>query len=158
MKKVVSFAIIRAIDNTYNKDIVVNKGILLMIIAGIGFMYLVTDLVGEAESTTPGLENSQSRKAREYAKYYSVDINGDDVLNLSGLPLPKAKNVWKESIIKEKMLSFFPDFDTMKQVAKEQLQESEFKTYFLKRLWEIEGKYIDGAMGLDQARNAIESL
>jgi hypothetical protein len=136
----------------------VNKGILLMIIAGIGFMYLVTDLVSEAESTTPGLENSQSRKAREYAKYYSVDINGDDVLNLSGIPLPKAKSVWKESMIREKLLGYFPDFDIMKQVAKDQLQDSAFKTYFLKKLWEIEGKYIDGGIGLDQARSAIESL
>lgn len=129
-----------------------------MIIAGIGFMYLVTDLVSEAESTTPGLENSQSRKAREYAKYYSVDINGDDVLNLSGIPLPKAKSVWKESMIREKLLGYFPDFDIMKQVAKDQLQDSAFKTYFLKKLWEIEGKYIDGGIGLDQARSAIESL
>ncbi len=129
-----------------------------MIIAGIGFMYLVTDLVSEAESTTPGLENSQSRKAREYAKYYSVDINGDDVLNLAGIPLPKAKSVWRESIIREKLLGYFPDFDTMKQVAKDQLQDSAFKTYFLKKLWEIEGKYIDGGIGLDQARSAIESL
>ena len=129
-----------------------------MIVAGIGFMYLVTDLVSEAESTTPGLENSQSRKAREYQKYYSVDVNGDNVLNLTGLPLSKAKDVWRMSIIREKVLSTFPDFDSMKHVAKEQLQESEFKTYFLRKLWEIEGKYLDGGIGLDQTRNAVEGI
>ncbi len=129
-----------------------------MILAGAGFMYLVTNLVSEAESTTPGLENSQSRKAKEYAQYYRKDVNGDDMLNFAGVPLSKAKAVWSESTVKDKVLSYFPDFDTMKQIAEGQLNKSEFKTFLLNRLKKIEGDYLDGAINLDQARKAFEDI
>ncbi len=129
-----------------------------MILAGMGFMYLVTNLVGEAESTTPGLENSQSRKAKEYAQYYRKDINGDDMLNFAGVPLSKAKAVWSESTVKYRVMSYFPDFDTMKQIAESQLNKSEFKTFLLAKMKKIEGDYLDGAINLDQARKAFEDI
>ncbi len=129
-----------------------------MFLAGLGFMYLVTNLVDTAESTTPGLESSQSKKAKEYAQYYRKDINGDDMLNFSGVPLSKAKEVWGESTVKSRMLSYFPDFDTMKEIAESQLNKSEFKTFLLKTLKKTEGEYLDGAINLDQARKALQYL
>jgi len=129
-----------------------------MILAGAGFMYLVTNLVSEAESTTPGLENSQSRKAKEYAQYYREDVNGDDMLNFAGVPLAKAKAVWSESTVKDKASGYFPDFDTMKQIVDGQLDKSEFKTFLLKRFKKIEGDYLGGTINLDQARKAFEDI
>jgi len=135
-----------------------NKGIIIMILAGIGFMYMVTNLVGEAESTTPGLENSQSRKAKEYAQFYKKDINGDDVLNFSGVSLAKASKVWSESTIKYKMLKYFPDFDMMRQIADNQLNASKFKTFLLHKMKQIEGDYLDGVRNLDQTKKALEDI
>ena len=129
-----------------------------MFLAGLGFMYLVTNLVDTAESTTPGLESSQSKKAKEYAQYYRKDINGDDMLNFSGVPLSKAKEVWSESTVKSRMLSYFPDFDTMKEIAESQLNKSEFKTFLLKTLKKTENDYLDGAINLDRARKALQYL
>jgi len=129
-----------------------------MFLAGLGFMYLVTNLVDTAESTTPGLESSQSKKAKEYAQYYRKDINGDDMLNFSGVPLSKAKEVWSESTVKSRMLSYFPDFDTMKEIAESQLNKSEFRTFLLKTLKETENDYLDGAINLDRARKALQYL
>ena len=129
-----------------------------MFLAGLGFMYLVTNLVDTAESTTPGLESSQSKKAKEYAQYYRKDINGDDMLNFSGVPLSKAKEVWSESTVKSRMLSYFPDFDTIKEIAESQLNKSEFKTFLLKNLKKTENDYLDGTIGLDQARKALQYL
>jgi len=129
-----------------------------MALAGLAFMYLVTNLVDTAESTTPGLENIQSRKAKEYAQYYRKDINGDDMLDFSGAPLSKAKAVWNESTVKHRVLSYFPDFDTMKQIAESQLYKSEFKTFLLKTMKKIEGDYQDGTINLDQAREAIGDI
>ena len=138
--------------------LVVNKGILVMIMAGAGFMYLVTNLVDTAESTTSGLENTQSRKAKEYAQYYRKDINGDDMLNFAGVPLSKAKAAWGESTVKYRVLGYFPDFDTMKQIAESQLNKSEFKTFLLKTMKKTEGDYLDGAINLDQARKAFQDI
>ena len=135
-----------------------NKGIIIMILAGMGFMYMVTNLVDKAESTTPGLENSQSRKAKEYAYYYKKDVNGDDMLNFASTPLSKAKEVWSESTVKYRVLGHFPDFDTMRHVADNQLNKSEFKTFLLKRMREIEGSYLDGVLNLDQAKKAFEDI
>ena len=129
-----------------------------MLVAGLAFMYLVTNLVDTAESTTPGLENTQSRKAREYARYYKKDINGDDVLNFAGVPLSKAKAVWNESTIKNMMLDYFPDFGMMKQIARSQLDESKFKDFLLKSLEKTENDYLDGTINLDQAKRAVQHL
>ena len=138
--------------------LVVNKGILIMILAGAGFMYLVTDLVNQAESTTPGLENSQSKKAKEYARYYQKDVNGNDMLNFAGVPLSKAIAVWSESTVKDKVLSHFPDFDTMKQIADGQLNKSEFKTFLFNRLKKVEDDYLSGTIDLNQAKKALEDI
>jgi len=135
-----------------------NKGIIIMVLAGMGFMYLVTNLVDQAESTTPGLENSQSRKAKEYAQYSKKDVNGDEMLNFAGLPLSKAKALWSESAVKYKLLRHFPDFDTMRQIADNQLNESDFKTFLFKKMKEIEDGYLDGALNLDQAKKAFVDL
>ena len=129
-----------------------------MIAAGVAFFYMVVDLVNEAESTTPGLQNSQSRKAREYEKYYKTDINGDDILSLIGVSLIKAKSVWRESPLKYNILSYFPDFDMMNQMIENQIQESQFKTFLVHKFKKIEGDYLDGAITLDQARLACESI
>jgi len=136
----------------------VSKGLLVMILAGIGFAYLVIGFVDEAESTTPGASNGASRKARAYQQYYKKDVNGDDTLYLAGLSLEKAKDVWAESTVRDSVLSYFPDFESMVQVAEGQLDESAFRRYLLKRLDNIEGKYIDGVIGLDQARQDCEAI
>jgi len=128
-----------------------------MIAAGVAFFYLVIDLVKEAESTTPGLQNSQSLKS-EYAQYYKVDINGDITLNLTGVPLEKAKSIWNNSSVKYAVLSYFPDFDMMMQMIENQVEESQFKTYLLDAFRKIEGDYLDGAISLDQARVACETI
>jgi len=130
----------------------------MMLLAGLGFMYLVTNLVDTAESTTPGLETTQSRKAKEYAQYYRKDVNGDDMLNLAGVPLPKAKAVWSESGVQYRVLSYFPDFDTMKQLVENQLDKSKFKTFLLQKIKQTEGNYLDGTINLDQARRALKEL
>jgi len=129
-----------------------------MALAGMAFMYLVTNLVDTAESTTSGLESSKSKKAKEYAKYYRTDVNGDDVLDFFGVPLSKAKEVWNESTVRELLLEQFPDFDMMSETIRGQLEESEFKQFLLGKLKKIEMAYIDGTMGLDQAKRAIAKI
>jgi len=129
-----------------------------MVAAGVAFFYLVINLVSEAESTTPGLENTSSRKAREYAKYYQEDINGDPVLNFAGVPLAKAKDIWNESSIKQQALTLFPDFDSVIELCEGQLNESQFKSYLLKELRGIEGDFIDGSINLDQAKRRLEGI
>ena len=56
------------------------------------------------------------------------------------------------------MLGYFPDFGTMKQIAQSQLNESEFKNFLLKILEKTENDYLDGTIGLDQARKAVQYL
>ncbi len=129
-----------------------------MILVGIGFIYLVTNFVSKLERTAPGLESSQFRKSKEYARYYRKDADGDVVLNFAGVPLDKAKSVWGNSIVKESILDYFPNFNIMRQIVLTQLDKSEFKTFLLKRFKKIEGDYLDGAIDLDQARKALEDI
>lgn len=129
-----------------------------MVAAGAAFMYFVMGLVDGAESTTPGIKNSPSRQAKEYARYYEKDVNGDDVLNLLGVPLSKAKKIWTASTVRARAMGYFPDFDTMKLIIDGQLVASEFKTFLLAELKRIEGDYLDGIATLDRTRKAFEEI
>jgi len=135
-----------------------NKGILLMILAGIGFMYMVTNFVSQAESTTPGLADSQTLREQEFARFYEKDINGDDMLNFAGAPLSKAIEVWNSSTVKARALSYFPDFDSMHQLIDNQLRESAFKEYLLAYCKRIEKQYLSGAISLDRAKTACSTI
>ena len=132
-----------------------NKGLIVLIAVGLAFMYFAISLTGIAEETTPGLESGQSK---QYAAYYKTDSNGDAVLDLSGVSLVKSKEVWRTSPIKDSILGYFPDFDIMKQMLENQLVNSEFKTFFIKKLNDVEGDYTSGTKNSDQAKNALMNL
>ena len=135
-----------------------NKGLIVIIAIGLAFMYFAINITGIAEETTPGLESSQSKRAKEYAAYYKTDFNGDAVLDLSKASLAKSKEVWRTSPIKDSILGYFPDFDTMRQMLENQLVDSEFKTFLIKKLNEVEGDYTSGAKNSDQAKKALMNL
>ena len=135
-----------------------DKGLIVIIAVGLAFMYFAINITSIAEETTPGLESSQSKQAKEYAAYYKTDFNGDAVLDLSKASLAKSKEVWRTSSIKDSVLGYFPDFDTMKQMLENQLANSEFKTFFIKKLNDIEGDYMSGTKNSDQAKKALTNL
>jgi len=136
----------------------VNKGVIVLLAVGLGFLYFATNIVKQVEDDNPRLQNNQSRKAKENLKYYIEDSNGDLVLDFSSESIAKSKLVWKDCIVKKEIMGYFPNFDTMKQIVNNKLIDSKFKTFFLNKLNKTENDYISGNITLDQAKAGLNNL
>jgi len=141
-----------------------DKGFILLLIVGIGFLYFVFNVVGQVEhedlqtvnsidSTTYG-DGSQ----RAILQYYKQDVTGTSILDLSGVPLEEAKKIWRKSPTKNRILSLFPNFSLMKDMIKLRVAPSEFRDYLLQKVDDIEGQYLSGTISSFEAKNAINNL
>jgi len=136
----------------------IDKGFFIIGIVGFGFMYLVNNVVGTIESENPSILTKNSKRAKELAQYYKVDYNGDPMLDLTRVGIDQGKNIWIGSPLEAKVMKYFPDFLSMEQMIENQITESPFKKFLLKKLKIIEYKYTAGEMSLDSARDAVTHL
>ncbi len=136
----------------------IDKGFIIIAIVALGFMYLVDNVVGTIEKENPDIMTKDSKRAKELSKYYKVDYNGDPVLNLTRLSVLEGKSIWLGSPLESKVMSYFPDFVSMRQVAKNQLTDSKFKEFLITKMRAIEARYTSGALSLDAARDAMKNL
>jgi len=136
------------------------KGWIVLLILGLGFMFLVNVFLGQAESENATYETKTTKtiERENFAKYHRKDFNGDNVLDLSTLSLSAGSVVWLDSDIKNSIISNFPDFDAMKQMIGNQLVDSETKTFLLDKFSEIEGRYLSGEMSAVEANNMLMYL
>ena len=136
----------------------IDKGFLIIAVVALGFMYLVDNVVGTIEKDNPDIMTKDSKRAKELSKYYKVDYNGDPILNLARLGVSEGKSIWFGSPLESKVMSYFPDFVSMRQVAKNQLTDSQFKDFLITKLRSIEARYTSGTLSLDAARDAMKHL
>ena len=136
----------------------IDKGFIIIAVVAVGFMYLVDNVVGTIEKENPDIMTKDSKRAKELSKYYKVDYNGDPVLNLARLSISEGKSIWFGSPLESKVMSYFPDFVSMSQVAKNQLTDSKFKDFLITKLRSIEARYTSGSLSLDAARDAMKHL
>jgi len=136
------------------------KGWVVLLILGLGFMYLVNIFLGQAESENATYETRTTKtiERENFAKYHKKDFNGDNVLDLSTLSLEEGTTVWIDSDIKSNIISNFPNFDAMKQMIENQLVDSATKTFLLEKFSEVEAKYLSGEMSSSDANNMLTYL
>jgi len=135
------------------------KGFIILLAIGGLFAYFVFNFVSDVEGEDPDtLISKDERKAKEFAKYYKTDAAGGRVLDFRGVSIAKAKEVWRESPIRRKILDNFPQFDLMRQLTDQLLVDSKFKRYFLKRLEEVESEYFSGAINSQKAKKLLTDL
>ena len=131
------------------------KGLLVLGLIGLAFTYFVFNFVGEVEQDDGGAYASQELKGKAY---YTEDILGDPLLNLQGLSMKSAREIWRASPMREEMLEKFPDFEEIKTYLGNRLAPSPFREYLLKKVDDIEGDYLGGAIGAESAKSRLESL
>lgn len=136
------------------------KGWVLILLLGVGFIYLVNVFLGQAESDPQQYrtKSSKSIDKENFDKYHKSDFNGDSVLDLSTLSLEEGKKVWLDSDVKRNIISNFPNFDMMIQMIDNQLVKSETKTFLLDKFNEVEVKYLSGDIDSVTARNILMYL
>jgi hypothetical protein len=135
------------------------KGFVILVAVGALFAYFVFNFVSDVEKDDPNtMISKDERKAKEFAKYYKKDATGEQVLDFRGASLSKAKEVWRESPIRREILNNFPQFEIMKEMIDQRIVESEFRSYLLKKLDEVESEYFSGSIDSGQANKILTEL
>jgi len=97
-------------------------------------------------------------KKKDWKKLYSTDLSGQQVLDLEGVPPGECKEIWYESPLRKELLKLFPDFDAMREFAKERFLPSAFQRKLLKRIDATEEDYIDGSINFLQVTKRLSHL
>ncbi len=135
-----------------------NKGTVILFVIGAAFAYFATWFANNASTSPSGYDETGSINSGGYERYMKEDSSGDKVLDLSGLPLNKAKIIWNQSSVMKDVLSKIPDFDVVRGMIENRLAESEFKKYILKKLSDLGDKYLSGEIDTQKVKNIISNL
>jgi len=135
------------------------KGFVILVAVGALFAFFVFNFVSDVEKDDPNtMISKDERKAKEFAKYYKKDVTGEQVLDFRGASLAKAKEVWRESPIRQEILDNFPQFEIMKEMIDQRIVDSAFRRYLLKKLDEVESAYFSGSIDSSKASKILTDL
>ena len=135
-----------------------DKSLLAFILVGIGFLYFITNFVGDIQEEDDRYQNREYQLKHKYDQYKSVDSIGREILDLTGTDSKTQISVWNKSQLKEEFLELFPDFADMKHFVKERTRGEALQAKLLKMIDYIEGEYFAGTMTAEQAKRELSLL
>jgi len=135
-----------------------DKTFLVFVAIGIGFLYFVTNFVGDIQAEDDKYRNKAYEQEHKYDAYQGVDSVGRSVLNLLGTDPKTQVAAWNESKVKEEFVSLFPDFDEMKKFAKERINGDALQAKLLERIKSVEDGFFTGTMTAEQAKQELGTL
>ncbi len=135
-----------------------DKSFLLYVLVGLGFIYVVTQYVGDIQEEDERYRSSEYEQKHKYDAYKSVDSVGRQVLNVIGVDAQTQIGAWNEGSLKQEFLDLYPDFALMKDFVKNRVNGEPLKTRLLKHVDDTETKFFSGALTTEQAKHALESF
>jgi hypothetical protein len=135
-----------------------DKTFLFFVVIGIGFLYFVTNFVGNIQEEDDQYRNNAYKQEHKYDKYKSVDSVGQDVLNLLGANDKIQVAAWNESSLKNEFILLFPDFGDMKLFVKNRINGDALTAKLLTQITQVEDKFFAGTITADQAKQELSSL
>lgn len=99
-----------------------DKNLLIYIAAGIVFMYFVTNFVNELQEEDEKLQSTAYQKKHNIDKFMKTDSIGQIILDVEGESVYVQVSAWNQSQLKNELVEYFPDFNTMKLFAKERVR------------------------------------
>jgi len=135
-----------------------DRSFIIFVGVGVGFLYLVTNFVGDLEKDDRYSTNSEYTQNDKYNKYISKDSIGRVILDLEGVSKTTQIDVWDHSALKEECLTYYPDYDEIKKFIKERVVGQSFQKYLLDNVAQIEKGFLMGDIDSDQALRKLESL
>ncbi len=135
-----------------------DKGIIIFIAVGIGFLYFISNFIGSIQEDDKTFQNKGYLEEHRYDKYQSFDSIGQEVLDLTGADFKTQIGAWKESKLKVELLTLFPDFSGMKKFVNDRIRGDALQTKLLDIIDNAEGKYFSGIISAAQAKKEIDLL
>lgn len=134
-----------------------DKSLFFFIVIGIGFLYFITNFVGDIQEDEK-FQNEEYKQKHQFDQYQSVDSIGREILDMTDTPASIQVQAWNNSKLKAEFLELFPDFSEMKIFVKERLRGEVLKVKLLASIDSVESQYFSGAMNAEQAKRELSLL
>ena len=135
-----------------------DKSFLVFVVIGIGFLYVITNFIGDIQEDDEKYRNKGYNQEHKYDKYKTVDGVGQEVLNLLGADAKTQVAAWNESKLKDEFILLFPDFGDMKNFVNDRINGEVLKTKLLAQINSLEDRFFSGSITVDQAKQELSSL
>lgn len=130
---------------------------MIFIAVGIGFLYFITNFVGEIQEED-NLQNNEYKEKHKYDAYQNVDSIGQEILDVTASDASVQVAAWNASVLKNDFLMLFPDFSEMKVFVDERVRGKVLKEKLINSVNDVEDKYFSGAMNAEQAKRELGTL
>ena len=135
-----------------------DKSFLLFILAGLGFLYLVTQYVGDIQGKDERFQNSEYTQKHQFDMYKSEDSIGRQILVVIGIDAQTQIDAWNEGQLKQEFLDLYPDFTLMKDFIQHRVEGEPLKSKLLKRIDDTESQFFSGTLTPEEAKRTLNSL
>ena len=130
---------------------------MIFIAIGVGFLYFITNFVGELQQDD-NLQNSEYIEKHKYDAYQSADSIGREILDMTGASASVQVAAWNSSKLKEEFLTLFPDFSDMKIFVEERVRGVVLQEKLIGTINDVENQYFSGTVNAEGAKRALSSL
>lgn len=134
-----------------------DKSFIIFLAIGIGFLYFITNFVGEIQEDD-NLQNNEYRAKHKYDAYQSVDSIGREILDMTGADAGVQVAAWNASQLKEEFLTLFPDFSEMKIFVQERVRGKVLQEKLKQSIDNVENQFFSGTLNAEGAKRALSSL
>jgi hypothetical protein len=135
-----------------------DKSLMFFIAIGMGFLYFVTNFVGDIQAEDDAYANNDYKQEHIYDKYQAIDSIGQEILDLTGTDAKTQLGAWNNSMLKDEFLELFPRFDEMKNFVKDRIRGKILQNKLTTTINTIEDKFFSGAVDAEQAKRELSSL
>ncbi|MDM5264047.1 hypothetical protein PF327_07550 [Sulfurovum sp. XTW-4] len=134
-----------------------DKSLFFFIVIGIGFLYFVTNFVGDIQEDEK-FQNEEYKQKHQFDQYQTVDSIGREILDMTDTPATVQVQAWNNSKLKAEFLELFPDFSEMKIFVKERLRGEILQAKLIASIDSVESQYFSGKMNAEQAKRELSLL
>ena len=134
-----------------------DKSLMIFIAIGVGFLYFITNFVGEIQQEY-NLQNNEYNEKYKYDAYQSADSIGREILDMTGASASVQVSAWNSSKLKEEYLTLFPDFSEMKIFAQERVRGTVLQEKITQSIDNVENEYFSGRLNAEGAKRMLSSL
>jgi hypothetical protein len=135
-----------------------DKSLFIYILLGIGFLYVVTNFVGDIQKEDEVYQNSEYKQVHQYEQYDSVDSIGQRILNLVDADAKTQIDAWNSSTLKQEYMELFPDLDAMKIFVKARIRGEALQKKLIANINTVESQFFAGTLNSEQAKHKLSLL
>ena len=135
-----------------------DKNFMVFMAIGVGALYYVTNTVKDIQEGDPAIQSEEYKDKHKFDSYQTVDSIGQDILDVTDIPLSEQIEAWNNTPLKQEAISLFPDFTEIKLFVKERLRGDELKSHLNSAIEKIEADFFSGKINSESAQRKLGKI